>query len=745
MGRRFNRQKPIEAIEPRVLLSTLYVDANATGTVHDGTSWNSAYLDLQLALATSVSGDEIRVADGTYKPTSGTDQNASFRLKSGVKLFGGYGGESAPNPDLRAASYESILSGDIGVQGDKTDNSYNVLVAYQVNATGVLDRFTITAGNMTSSRGGGGIFNTYSSVIISNCIFVNNTAQAGGAMYNQGGSPSILNCRFLNNYAIWGGGIYNDSATVMIRSSTFLSNSASSGGGIFHQGGASSEISECTFEENFITGTFTDGGAALVNNGGDLSVVDSTFSRNVGGAFFSRAFGSSSISRCTFIGNLITAATRGFGPAIQNGASALSISDCIFTQNSDLGSGNGGAIYNRSDSHVVIARCSFNANRVRSGGCGGAIYIAAHSTASIVGSSFVGNRAGSGTNSLGSGGALYAAYHSSSVVDTSTFVRNVAGSAGGFYAGAATVEVSNCIFWANVDASGYQLFSFAPVGAITYNDIQGGYDGVGNIAVDPQFARDPHPGADAAWGTTDDDYGNLSLRSTSQCLDAGNNAAVPPGVTMDLAGAPRLVDIAGINDFGAVVDMGAYERVSQVQYLIDALKPSIKVAFETGISCESVQANDLQLTFAGTNTPGNISAASVAYDALTRTATWHFASPLPDGDFRATIPAGSVSDSNGIPLAADVIGNFWVLSGDANRDRKVDIADLAILATNWHGSGKLFSQGDFNYDGVVDSVDLAILAARWQQNLAPPVAPAPVSIGIKAAVRKPVRMVSVVG
>jgi len=52
------------------------------------------------------------------------------------------------------------------------------------------------------------------------------------------------------------------------------------------------------------------------------------------------------------------------------------------------------------------------------------------------------------------------------------------------------------------------------------------------------------------------------------------------------------------------------------------------------------------------------------------------------------------------------------------------VTDLGILATNWQGLGKSFSQGDFNYDGRVDVTDLGILATSWQKSLPPPAAAA---------------------
>jgi LysM repeat protein len=53
--------------------------------------------------------------------------------------------------------------------------------------------------------------------------------------------------------------------------------------------------------------------------------------------------------------------------------------------------------------------------------------------------------------------------------------------------------------------------------------------------------------------------------------------------------------------------------------------------------------------------------------------------------------------------------------GDANGDGSVDVGDLGILAANYGGSGKNWSQGDFNGDTFVDVGDLGILAAHYGQ------------------------------
>ncbi len=98
------------------MAEAIYVDANAVGPVHDGSSWCDAYLYLQDALAAAAAAggtiDEIRVADGVYKPDQGAgqtpgDQAATFQLQGALAIAGGFVGwldiivsESAPEPKI---------------------------------------------------------------------------------------------------------------------------------------------------------------------------------------------------------------------------------------------------------------------------------------------------------------------------------------------------------------------------------------------------------------------------------------------------------------------------------------------------------------------------------------------------------------------------------------------------------------------------------------------------------------------
>ena len=69
--------------------SVWYADAESTSAAPTGTNWCDAYRNLQDALAAASFGDEVRVADGVYRPDDGAGQTvgdrlATFVLKSGT-------------------------------------------------------------------------------------------------------------------------------------------------------------------------------------------------------------------------------------------------------------------------------------------------------------------------------------------------------------------------------------------------------------------------------------------------------------------------------------------------------------------------------------------------------------------------------------------------------------------------------------------------------------------------------------
>lgn len=106
--------------------------------------------------------------------------------------------------------------------------------------------------------------------------------------------------------------------------------------------------------------------------------------------------------------------------------------------------------------------------------------------------------------------------------------------------------------------------------------------------------------------------------------------------------------------------------------------------------------------------------------------TYSLPATLADGNYTLTIPAGGINDTAGNGLANDYTVPFFILAGDANHDRVVDIMDFNVLAANFGKSGMLFSQGnvDRSTDGLVSITDFNILAASFGKSVSAPAQPA---------------------
>jgi Right handed beta helix region len=202
-----------------------YVHATATGT-NDGSSWANAFTDLQSALVLADAGDSVWVAEGLYKPTSSNVPNISFEPRSGVVLLGGFAGTEGDITQRDWAAHTTTLSGDIGVQGDSLDNSYNVIYLHEPDSSTVVDGFLIQHGYAVflgsavptdRLRSGGGIYiqgkNAEAYATVRNCTFrYNRSFYFGGAIAIMGldlGSvaPTIENCVFEYNSSNYGGAI----------------------------------------------------------------------------------------------------------------------------------------------------------------------------------------------------------------------------------------------------------------------------------------------------------------------------------------------------------------------------------------------------------------------------------------------------------------------------------------------------------------------------------------------------------
>jgi hypothetical protein len=91
-----------------------------------------------------------------------------------------------------------------------------------------------------------------------------------------------------------------------------------------------------------------------------------------------------------------------------------------------------------------------------------------------------------------------------------------------------------------------------------------------------------------------------------------------------------------------------------------------------------------------------------------------------DGRYHAVLPAGSVFDASGTPLAKDFSFDFFVLRGDADGDGTVGPGDFNVLASHFGQTGQTWATGDFTGDGVVGPEDFNVLATRFGTTLAAP-------------------------
>lgn len=145
----------LDAVKVRRLqpCKVLYVDADARGN-GDGTSWVDAITNLQTALTwvdqhpSAVTS--IWLAAGVYKPGPPGDRDASFALRDGLTIYGGFGGFESRLADRDPSMFESILSGQLSGSWCYYSNEWSrtVVTAANVGPSAALDGCVVEAGNM---------------------------------------------------------------------------------------------------------------------------------------------------------------------------------------------------------------------------------------------------------------------------------------------------------------------------------------------------------------------------------------------------------------------------------------------------------------------------------------------------------------------------------------------------------------------------------------------------------------------
>jgi hypothetical protein len=183
------------------------------------------------------------VADGTYKPTSGTERSVSFVVPAAVAVYGGFAGGETDLAQRNCAVNVTVLSGDIGTDDDAADNSYHVAVLSPGSrADGLTFAHGTADGVAADEQNGGGVVCTGGAIVIAGCTFGGNAASGmGGGLYSSRyRNVSIWNCSFVGNAASDGGAIYNGwYSSASIVNSTFARNVGLVSGNAIHNHDAS--------------------------------------------------------------------------------------------------------------------------------------------------------------------------------------------------------------------------------------------------------------------------------------------------------------------------------------------------------------------------------------------------------------------------------------------------------------------------------------------------------------------------
>jgi hypothetical protein len=325
----------------------IFVDVDAAGA-NDGSSWINAFSYLQDGLAVAISGRDIWVAQGIYKPDQGAavvsgDRYASFQLLNGVTVIGGFAGLGEPDPNERdVVLYETILSGDLnGDDGsgfvNYGENSYHVVTGSGTDTTAVLAGFTITSGNATGS------------IAFSN--------DSGAGVYCLGGSPVLIDNTFSANLAMRGGGIFTYSSNSILFNCTFSDNFAVSDGGGMYNILSSPTIIGSTFNGNY-AGEF--GGGMCNFYYSSPTLMNTIFTGNVakyGGGMANILYSSPTLTNCAFIVNVAIYLGGGMCDLYDSNPTLI---DCIFIGNIVIYSG--GGMHNQTHSSPDLANCIFNGN-----------------------------------------------------------------------------------------------------------------------------------------------------------------------------------------------------------------------------------------------------------------------------------------------------------------------------------------------------------------------------------------------
>ena len=529
-------------------------------------------------------------------------------------------------------------------------------------------------------------------------------------------------------------GVFNSFATSLSLSGMTVTGgnvSDGGGGGGLRIGGASpsATLDDMVFNANHAAG---DGGAIHVDIDAPLTIRNSVFTNNTasrGGAISLLGNGSLVMEHTTLSGNTATNPTAGGGGGLYFSGQASPVPPVDFVPS------------------TLIVRNSTISNNT-SAFQGGAILVEV-----FAGELLVQNSTLSGNVAAQAGGAIAVVAGAGSItLQSSTVTGNAAsgaaGGGGGIYRAsdlANTLHITNSVVSENTGAAAPDIRTDNFTTATAHHSAIGSSAG---FTLDPASYNNRPFGENPMLGPLRFNGGVTRTRMPlpgSPLINNGSNANVQDIYTDQRGpGYPRLI--------GPAVDIGAVESDSAIDTAppevtaaaFDYLTPPLSLRFSFSEYVEpSFTYDKLFLVDLATGIRIHRDRIAVtAYDPQTNTGTFTFpgfaGGVLPDGNYRASFVPNGITDPSGNAVPDTWTFDFYVLAGDANRDRTVNFDDLAILAQHYNTTGKDFAKGNFSHDpaGNVDFDDLALLAQRYNITLAPVPAATPRVIPHKPAPRK---------
>ena len=311
-------------------------------------------------------------------------------------------------------------------------------------------------------------FNNSSNITIESCIVAD-----GEGLSLDNSSPTISNTLIDNNSKDYGGGIFGNNHSNPVITNVIISNNhAFAGGGLCFGNNSLPSFCNVLIDCNVASG----GGGGLLIDSIDINTSSIT-----------------GVEVCNNIANI--------GGGISISRSRIKLHDITISGN--VGSEQGGGIYCNSldidGRDVYLENVKITENSCEEDGMGGGMVCISLNI-------FMSNCLISNNTSWETGG-IYGA-NANLVLNNVTVTENVATDC--YFVGGigieldSTLRMKNSILWNN---SEYELFFYNVWSYdVQYSDIDdGGFQGIGNISVDPLFA--------------DSDY---HLSNNSPCIDAGN-------------------------------------------------------------------------------------------------------------------------------------------------------------------------------------------------------------------------------